>query len=71
MSSARLLFMFTEKKCIRDMQSTSLCTVQHSRKHFSRACILLRLFEDIKAIVFPLEEFGFLEEDIFVNCFLF
>lgn len=22
------------------MQSTSLCTVQHSRKHFSRACIL-------------------------------
>lgn len=45
-------------------------------ENISAELAYLHLFEDIKAIVFPLEEFGLLEEDIFfffffVNCFLF
>lgn len=57
--------------CIMGMQSASLCTVRHDRKHFSRARTLPFLFEDIKAIVFPLEEYMLLEEDILVNCVYF
>lgn len=39
-------------------------------ENISAELAYLHLFEDIKAIVFPLEEFGLLE-DIFANCFLF
>lgn len=39
-------------------------------ENISTELAYLHLFEDIKAIVFSLEEFGLLE-DIFVNCFLF
>lgn len=34
-------------------------------ENISAELAYLHLFEDIKAIVFPLEEFGLLEEDIY------
>lgn len=40
-------------------------------ENISAELAYLHLFEDIKAIVFPLEEFGLLEEDIFFFCELF
>lgn len=39
-------------------------------ENISAELAYLHLFEDIKAIVFPLEEFGLLEEDIFFLFFL-
>lgn len=39
-------------------------------ENISAELAYLHLFEDIKAIVFPLEEFGLLEEDIFFFFFL-
>lgn len=48
------------------MQNTSLCTTQ---QNISAELAYLHLFEDIKAIVFPLEDFSLLEEDIFCELF--
>jgi len=38
-------------------------------ENISAELAYLHLFEDIKAIVLPLEEFGLLEEDIFYELF--
>lgn len=58
-------------QCIINMQSTSLCTVQHGRKHFSQACMLAFVWRYQGYCFFPWRNLARRGEDIFVNCFLF
>lgn len=66
----------SQGKCIIDMQSTSLCTVQRGGEHSSRAGVLALLFfffflKISKLLFSPQRTSASWRRTFFVNCFLF